>query len=92
MSLRDRDRADQVFGVDDAVRRALAAWARERDSDIGRLNLTRAAERMSDEQRRQLVERLAEISLGLLFGLEGAVSHRPRGRRGGPSTPRRGGP
>ena len=92
MSLRDRDRADQTFGVDDAVRRALGAWARERDSDIGRLNLARAAERMSDEQRRQLVERLAEISLGLLFGLEGRTQARTRGRRGGPRAPRRGGP
>lgn len=91
MSLRDTDRADQTFGVDDAVRRALSAWSRERDSDIGRLNLARAAERMSDEQRRQLVERLAEIALGLLFGLDGNPA-RPRGRGGTPGAgPSRGG-
>ena len=77
MSLRDEDRADRSFGVDDAVRRALAAWGKERDSDIGRVNLARAAERLTADQRRQLVERLAEISLGLLFGLETGRS-RPR--------------
>lgn len=70
MSLRDSDRAGRAFEVDEAVRRILAAWGKERDSEIGRMNLRRAAERLSDEQRVQLVERLAEISLGMLFILE----------------------
>ena len=70
MSLRDSDRAGRAFEVDEAVRRILAAWGKERDSEIGRLNLRRAAERLNDEQRVQLVERLAEISLGMLFALE----------------------
>ena len=70
MSLRDSDRAGRAFEVDEAVRRILAAWGKERDSEIGRLNLRRAAERLNDEQRVQLIERLAEISLGMLFALE----------------------
>lgn len=70
MSLRDSDRAGRAFEVDEAVRRILAAWGKERDSEIGRLNLRRAAERLNDEQRVQLVDRLAEISLGMLFALE----------------------
>lgn len=70
MSLRDSDRAGRAFEVDEAVRRILAAWGKERDSEIGRMNLRRAAERLNDEQRVQLVERLAEISLGMLFILE----------------------
>jgi hypothetical protein len=56
--------------IDEAVRRALAAWGKERDSEIGRLNLRRAAEKLTPEQKLQLVERLAEISLGLLYVLE----------------------
>jgi hypothetical protein len=69
VSLRDPKRSGQAFGVDDAVRRTLAAWGRERDSEIGRLNLSRALARMTPEQRAQIVERLAEVSLGLLFTL-----------------------
>ncbi len=69
MSLRDPQRAGTAFQVDDAVRRALAAWGKERDSEIGRLNLARAASKMTPEQQAQLRMRLAEISLGLLFTL-----------------------
>lgn len=70
MSLRDPARAGATFQVDDAVRRALAAWGKERDSEIGRLNLARAAAKLTVEQRVQLYARLAEISLGLLFTLK----------------------
>ena len=70
MSLRDSGRVGQLFQVDDAVRRALAAWGKERDSEIGRLNLARAAQKLTPEQRLQLHERLAEISLGILFVLK----------------------
>lgn len=70
MSLRDQKRTQQAFEIDDAVKRILAAWAKERDSDVGRLNLQRAAQRLDDPQRAQLVARLAEISLGLLYVLE----------------------
>jgi len=70
MSLRDPGRAGQTFQVDDAVRRALAAWGKERDSEIGRLNLARAAQKLTADQRIQLHQRLAEISLGLLFVLQ----------------------
>jgi uncharacterized tellurite resistance protein B-like protein len=73
VSLRDPKRASDAFQVDDAVRRALAAWGKERDSEIGRLNLQRAAARLTEPQRAQLVHRLAEIALGVLFTLtEGA--------------------
>lgn len=87
MSLRDPRRAGQSFGVEEPVRRALAAWGRERDSEIGRLNLARAAARMTEDQRLQLVERLAEVSLGLLFTLleGGATAPAPDG------SPERGG-
>ena len=70
MSLRDKQRGAQTFEIDDAVKRILAAWAKERDSDVGRLNLQRAAQRLDDRQRAQLIERLAEIGLGLLYVLE----------------------
>jgi len=70
VSLRDPKRSGAAFEVDDAVKRALAAWGKERDSEIGRLNLARAAGKLRPEQRAQLVARLAEISLGLLFSLE----------------------
>lgn len=69
MSLRDQQRSAKAFEVDDQVRKILAAWGKERDSEIGRLNLRRAADRLAPEQKQQLVERLAEISLGLLFVL-----------------------
>ncbi len=70
MSLRDRGRAGAAFDVDEAVGRALAAWGKARDSDLGRLQLARAVQRMRPEQRAQLADRLAEISLALLFVLE----------------------
>jgi hypothetical protein len=66
MNLRDAGRSGKAFEVDEAVRRILVAWGKERDSEIGRMNLRRAADKLNDEQRRQLVERLAEISLGIL--------------------------
>lgn len=69
MGLRDPGRSGKTFGVDDAVARVLASWSSEADSDLGRLNLKRAALRLSAEQRGQLVDRLAEISLGMLFVL-----------------------
>ncbi len=75
MSLRDKQRAASTFGplaVDDSVRRILADWGKERDSDLGRLHLSRAAAKLSPEHRAQLVARLAEISLGLFFVLERA--------------------
>lgn len=70
MSLRDSRRMGATFEVDDAVRRVLAEWSKERDSEIGRLNLKRAVSKLSPEQRGQLVARLAEISLGQLCVLE----------------------
>lgn len=70
MSLRDRDRSSRAFEIDEPVRRILAAWGKERDSDIGRMNLRRAAEKLDPQQRLQLIERLAEVSLGLLYVLE----------------------
>jgi hypothetical protein len=62
----------RTFSVDETVRKILADWGRERDSDIGRLNLGRAAARLSQEQRTQLLERVAEISLGVLFAIDAA--------------------
>lgn len=70
MSLRDRLRANETFAVDDAVKRVLAKWAKERDSEVGRRNLESAVRRLNAEQRRQLTARLAEISLGLLYVLD----------------------
>lgn len=69
MSLRDTGRTGKTFEVDEPVRRILAAWGKERDSEIGRLNLRRAADKLEPAQKQQLVERLAEISLGLLYVL-----------------------
>jgi hypothetical protein len=69
VTLRDRDRSAKAFELDDAVKRALEAWGKERDTEIGLLNLKRAASKLSPEQRAQLVGRLAEISLGQLFVL-----------------------
>jgi hypothetical protein len=69
MSLRDSGRSGQAFELDDAVRRVLAAWSQERDTDIGHLNLKRAASKLTVEQKAQLIGRLAEISLGQLFVL-----------------------
>jgi hypothetical protein len=70
MSLRGPRGAAGPGGVDDAVRRALANWSREHDRAIAALELRRAADRLSPAQRRALVERLAEISLGLLAVLD----------------------
>lgn len=67
MSLRDPGRSAQSFDLDDAVRRVLAAWSRERDTEIGLLNMKRAVAKLTPEQKRQLAGRLAEISLGQLF-------------------------
>jgi hypothetical protein len=75
MALRDADRSGRAFNVDEPVRRLLAEYAQARDSDLGRLNLARGVVRLSLEQKAQLVERLAEISLGLLFALD-ARTHR----------------
>jgi hypothetical protein len=70
VSLRDRLRTQETFEVDDAVRRVLKEWSQEKASDVGRLNLARAAKRLSPEQRNVLIARLAEISLGVLAVLE----------------------
>ncbi len=70
MSLRDPNRAGQSFEVDDAVRRVLKAWSKERDSQVGLLNLKRAVSKLTEPQRLQLIERLAEISLGQLYVLQ----------------------
>ncbi len=70
MSLRER--RPGAFQVDDAVRRALAAWSRERDPDLKAWALRRASERLGAAQRQALIERLAEISLGALAVIERA--------------------
>lgn len=70
MSLRDKLRANQAFEVDDAVRKVLARWSKERGAPGAIRNLEQGVRRLSPEQRRQLVDRLAEISLGLLFVLD----------------------
>jgi hypothetical protein len=74
MSLREPRRSAGTFEVDESVRRLLAAWSRQRDTELGLLELRRGAERLSPEQKRKLVERLAEISLGLFAVLEKAGS------------------
>lgn len=58
------------FEIDDAVRRALAAWGQERDPDIGRLNLKRAFAKLTVEKKAQLIERVAEISLAQLLVID----------------------
>jgi hypothetical protein len=70
MSLRDKNRANKHFAIDESLGKILGQWSKERDSDIGRLNLSRAAARLRPEQKAQLIERLAEISLALLFVLD----------------------
>ena len=70
MSLRDKARAGTEYSIDESLGKILSQWSKERDSDIGRLNLSRAAARLKPEQKAQLIERLAEISLALLFVLE----------------------
>jgi hypothetical protein len=70
MSLFDPKRSAGAFELDDAVKRVLAAWGGERDTEIGLLNLKRAASKLTAEQKAQLVGRLAEISLGQLFVLD----------------------
>ncbi len=69
MSLFDKKRSGEAFELDDAVRRVLAAWSQERDTEIGVLNLKRAAAKLTKEQKEQLIGKLAEISLGQLFVL-----------------------
>ena len=70
MSLRDRRRAGQAFEVDEAVRRVLARWSKERGTPLGLSNLEAGLRKLDLSQRRQLVDRLAEVSLGLLFIIE----------------------
>ena len=69
MSLKDPARAREVFDVDESVAKILKVWGKERDADVARVQLARAASRLQPEQREQLVARLAEISLGVLFTL-----------------------
>jgi len=70
MSLRDRLRANQSFEVDEPVRKVLARWSKQRGTKAGLRDLEQGVRRLSPAQRRQLVDRLAEISLGLLFVIE----------------------
>ncbi len=70
MSLRDRLRANQTFEVDDAVRKVLARWSKEQGTRAGLANLEQGVRRLTLKQRRQLADRLAEISLGMLFIIE----------------------
>jgi hypothetical protein len=55
------------FQVDPRVRKILADWGRERGTEVGLLELGRQAQKLPLEQKEQLILRLAEISLGLLF-------------------------
>ncbi len=61
-----RGKGTQDFALDDAVKRILVTWSQERDSEVGRLNLQRAVQKLTPAKRQQLIERLAEVSLGLL--------------------------
>jgi predicted N-formylglutamate amidohydrolase len=70
MSLRDRLRANQAFEVDDAVRKVLKRWSKEQGSRSALVNLEQGVLRLTLKQRRQLADRLAEISLGMLFAIE----------------------
>lgn len=70
MSLRDRLRANQTFEIDDAVRKVLARWSKEQGTRAGLANLEQGVRRLTLKQRRQLADRLAEISLGMLFIIE----------------------
>ena len=56
--------------MDEGVSKTLGRWAKERDSDIGRMNLARSASKMSMERKAMLISRLAEVSLAMLFVLE----------------------
>jgi len=56
--------------MDESLGKVLGQWAKEPDSDIGRMNLARAAGKMSIERKALLYARLAEISLAMLFVLE----------------------
>lgn len=55
------------FQVDPRVRKILADWGQSRGSELGLLELRRNGQKLPAEQREQLILRLAEISLGLLF-------------------------
>jgi hypothetical protein len=71
MSLRDKLRAQRTFDVDEQVKKVLARWSKERGAEGGGLKgLERAVKKLNGPQRAQLVERMAEISLGLLFVME----------------------
>ncbi|MCB9645511.1 MAG: hypothetical protein H6730_02780 [Deltaproteobacteria bacterium] len=71
MSLRDKLRSQRTFDVDDQVKKVLAKWSKERSTEGGGLkNLERAVKKLNGPQRALLVERMAEISLGLLFVME----------------------
>ncbi|MBI2374989.1 MAG: hypothetical protein HYV07_13415 [Deltaproteobacteria bacterium] len=82
MSLRDPERADAAFAVDEVVKRTLEAWGKARDADAGRRGLGEAMDVLSEGQASQLRQRLAEISLGMLFVLEhGPQKKKPARRR-----------
>lgn len=57
------------FQVDPKVRKILADWGQARGTEVALMELKRQVQRLGPEERAQLVERLAEISLGLLFVL-----------------------
>ena len=63
--------------LDDAVKRVLRAWSQERDPRLQRLVLRRAQLRLTADQRLQLIDRLAEISLGHLAALQDKASRYP---------------
>lgn len=65
MSLRDPDRAGQVFAVDEAVARVLRRWSKKSGAEAD-ATLRRAMAELSRAQQSQLLLRLSEISLGRL--------------------------
>lgn len=69
MGLKDRLRGP-AFELDDAVRRVLVEWGKEHDPALSRLVLKRALMKLKPEQKKQLMQRLAEVALGQLFILD----------------------
>lgn len=69
MSLRGRS-GEGGLQVDEAVKRALAAYG-QAPLPARAATVRRLAERLTVAQRRQLIARLAEISLGQLWALQG---------------------
>lgn len=70
MSLFDKRRAQQRFDVDEQVKKVLARWSKERHTPHGLDNLEKGMRKLTGEQRVMLIDRLAEISLGVFFVIE----------------------